>query len=186
LQRFFRLTLRGAAQGPPLAGVVAGAVHPAGVLFATALLLALFARRGAHPREIEDAGIRTRDVLLVHGGAFAIFGLFYGGLLAVLVGNGHLDLSGLRGAIPALPWIALFVAAELGIDLARLRSVTAADLTRRVDAGNRRFVLFWFVGFFGVFATILLGKPLVIFALFAGLKLLFELGAAFRLSPAGR
>lgn len=197
MHRFLRLALRGAAQGPPVAGVLAGAVHPAGglllywvesvlLLFATALLLALFARRGAPPREIAEAGIRTRDVLLVHGGAFAIFGLFYAGLLAVLVGNGHVDAAGLRSALPALPWIALLVAAELAIDLARLRSATAADLARRVDAGTRRFVLFWFVGFFGVFATILLGKPLVIFALFAGLKLLFELGAALRVSPSSR
>lgn len=189
MRRLLSLALRGTAQGPPVAGVLAGATNPAGglllywaesvlLLLGTALLLALFARRGGSPKEIQAAGIRTRDVLLVHGGAFAVFGLFFGLFLVILVGKGHVDAAGLRGALGTLPWIALFVGAELAVDLFRLPSATAADLARRVDAGTRRFVLFWFVGFFGVFATILFGQPLAIFVLFAALKLLFELGAA--------
>ncbi len=74
IRRFFQLILRGGAQGVPIAGVVAAGWSPAGglilywvesvlILLATAILLALWARRGAAPAEIERAGIRTRDVL---------------------------------------------------------------------------------------------------------------------------
>ena len=91
----------------------------------------------------------------------------------------------IAASLSGLPWIALLVAAELAVDLIRLPSATAADLTRRVDAGSRRFLLFWLVGFCGLWATIFTGKPLVIFSLFAGVKILFEVAAALeRAKPA--
>ncbi len=187
--RWLRVALRGGAQGAPIAGVFGAGWSPAGglllfwiesvlLLGATAILLALWARRRGTPEEIERAGIRTRDVLVVHGGAFGIFGAFLAGLLFILTGNGRLDADSLLLALAGLPWIALFVGVELAIDLFRLDSTRADDLTRRVDAGTRRLVLFWIVGFVGLLLAMLTGRPLVLFALFAGCKTLFEVGAA--------
>lgn len=188
LHRLFQLLLRGGAQGVPVAGVVAADWSPAGglilywaesvlLLLATAMLLALFARRGAAPAEITRAGIRTRDVLLVHGGAFGIFGCFLAGIVFILTRKGVLTAEGIVAAAAGLPWIALFVGVELAIDLARLRSASAADLSRRVDAGTFRFVLFWLTGFVGVWVMLLSGKPLLLFTLFAAFKIVLEAGA---------
>lgn len=188
IRRFFQLMLRGGAQGVPVAGVVAAEWSPAGglilfwaesvlILFATAILLALWARRGADPAEIARAGIRTRDVLLVHGSAFGIFGIFLAWIVFILTHKGVLTAEGLVAASAGLPWIALFVGVELAIDLARLRSASAADLARRVDAGTLRFVLFWLVGFVGTWVMILSGRPLLLFTLFAASKILLEAGA---------
>lgn len=187
IRRFLQLILRGGAQGVPVAGVVAADWSPAGglilfwaesvlILFATAILLALWARRGADPAEIARAGIRTRDVLLVHGGAFGIFGLFLAGIVFILTRKGVLTAEGIVAASAGLPWIALFVAVELAIDLARLRSASATDLSRRVDAGTLRFVLFWLTGFVGTWVMLLSGKPLLLFTLFAAFKILLEAG----------
>jgi hypothetical protein len=187
-RRFVQLFLRAGAQGVPVAGVVAADWSPAGglllywaesvlLLAATAILLALFARRGADPAEIARAGIRTRDVLLVHGGAFGIFGVFLAGILFIFVDKGFIAPGAIGDAVAGLPWIALFVAVELAVDLARLRTARAADLARRVNAGSRRLLLFWLVGFLGSLAMVLSGKPLLLFALFAGFKILFEIGA---------
>jgi hypothetical protein len=187
-RRLFHLILRGGAQGVPVAGVVAADWSPAGglilfwfesvlLLFATALLLALWARRGADPAEIERAGIRTRDVLLVHGGAFGIFGLFLAGIVFIFTRKGVLSAEGIVAASAGLPWIVLLVGVELAIDLARLRSASAGELSRRVDAGTLRFVLFWLTGFVGTWAMLLSGKPLLLFTLFAASKFLLETGA---------
>lgn len=191
LTRAGRLLSRLAAQTVPAAGVFGLEWSPAAglilywiesvlALAATAWLLALFARGADEARrgEIARAGIRTRDVLLVHGGAFGIFGLFFGLFLVILVGNGHLGSVGLDAVLAGLPWVAGFVGLELAIDLVRRREATAERLARRVDAGNRRFALFWIVGFFGVLGAVLFGKPLLLFGLFAAIKLGFEIGAA--------
>jgi hypothetical protein len=191
-----RLLTRTAAQGTPIAGVVGGSWSPAGglllywvesvlVLGATLWLLARWAKRHGSPGEAANAGIRTRDVALVHGGAFGIFGLFFAGLLLILVMKGHLPAEGLVTVVKGLPWIALFVAVELAIDLVRLPAASSGDLARRVDDGNLRFLLFWAVGFFGTIGAMLFGRPLLIFGVFAALKILLEIGAALeRVKPA--
>jgi hypothetical protein len=187
--RWLRAVLRGGAQGAPIAGVLGAGWSPAGglllywfesvmVLGATALLLALWGRRHGTPEEIERAGIRPSDVLLVHGGAFGIFGAFLAGFLLILITNGRLEVAPLGRSFAGLPWIALFVGVELAADLWRLDSTRADDLSRRVDAGSRRLALFWLVGFVGLLLAMLTGRPLALFALFAGLKAVFELGSA--------
>ena len=203
LSRLGRLLFRAGAQSVPAAGVFGLSWHPAGGLLlywvesvlalgATALLLTLFARRaraperGADRAAIASEGIATRDVLLVHGGAFGVFGLFFAGFLTILIGHGHVPGTGLLEAAAGVPIVAALVALELGIDLARFRRISAPDLALRVNAGNRRFVLFWIVGFVGVGATMLFGKPLLLFAVFAGVKLLFEVGAALERARAAR
>ena len=127
MRRFFKLSLRAGAQGVPIAGVAAAGWSPAGglilywaesvlLLGATAILLALWARRGADPAEIARAGLRTRDVLLVHGGAFGIFGLFLAGILFILTDKGMVAPGTLADALTGLPWVALFVGVELAVD----------------------------------------------------------------------
>ena len=197
IRRLQQLFLRAGAQGVPIAGVAAAGWSPAAglilywaesvlLLGATALLLTLFARRGADPAEIARAGIRTRDVLLVHGGRLGIFGLFLGAILFMLVDKGMVARGGIGEAFAGLPWVALFVGVELVIDLVRLRRTTAADLARRVDAGTNRFMLFWLVGFVGGLALVFSGKPLVLFTVFAAFKLLFEVGAVLRRATTAR
>lgn len=197
IRRFFQVILRGGAQGVPVAGVVAADWSPAGglilywvesvlLLFATALLLALWARRGADPAEIARAGIRTRDVLLVHGGAFGIFGIFLAWIVFILTHKGVLTAEGVLAAAAGLPWIALLVGVELAIDLARLRRASAAELARRVDAGTRRFMLFWLTGFVGIWVMILSGKPLLLFTLFAAFKIVLETGALLARGKSGK
>ena len=196
IRRLQQLFLRAGAQAVPIAGVATSAWSPvAGLILywiesvlllgATALLLTVWARRGADPAEIQRAGIRTRDVLLIHGGAFAIFGAFLTAMLFMLADQGLLAADVVGDALAGLPWLALFVGVELAIDLARLRSATSADLARRVDAGTNRFMLFWLVGFVGMLALGFSGKLTVLFATFAVFKVLFEVGAVVqRLSTA--
>ena len=85
--RIGRLLTRTAAQGTPIAGVLGETWSPAGglilywvesvlVLGATLWLLARWTKRHGSPAEAAAAGIRAREVALVHGGAFGIFGLF--------------------------------------------------------------------------------------------------------------
>ena len=156
LRRFFKLSLRAGAQGVPIAGVAAAGWSPAGglilywaesvlLLGATAILLALWARRGADPAEIARAGIRTRDVLLVHGGAFGIFGLFLAGILFILTDKGMVAPGTLVDALAGLPWVALFVGVELAVDLARLRAASAAS-AGATDRTAREAVVFRAVG----------------------------------------
>ncbi|MEO8198463.1 MAG: DUF6498-containing protein [Thermoanaerobaculia bacterium] len=191
VRRFQQLLLRSGVQSVPIAGVAAADWSPATglilywsesvlLLGATALLLALFARRGADPAEIRRAGIRTREVLVIHGGAFGIFGLFLAAMLFMLADKGFVGPGVIGETLAGLPWIALFIAVELAIDLVRLRSASAADLARRVDAGTNRFMLFWLVGFVGGLALVFSGRPMVLFTLFAVFKLLFEVGAVLR------
>lgn len=189
-RRFFQVILRGGAQGVPVAGIVAAGWSPAGglilywvesvlILLATAILLELWARRGASPKEIERAGIRTRDVLTVHGGAFGIFGLFLAAILFIFTNKGYLTVEGILAASAGLPWIAAIVGVEFAIDLARLRGASAADLARRVDAGTRRFLLFWLTGFVGGWVMVFSGRPLLLFSIFAAFKIVVEAGALF-------
>ncbi len=203
VSRVGRVLFRTGAQSVPAAGVFGLSWHPAGglmlywvesvlALAATALLLALYARRaraperGADREAIVREGIATRDVLLVHGGAFGVFGLFFAAFLAILIGNGHVGSAGLAASLAGIPVVAALVALELGIDLARFPRLGATDLAARVNAGNRRFVLFWIVGFFGLGAAMLTGKPLLLFGVFAAVKLLFEVGSVLARATAKR
>jgi len=199
--RSAQLVLRLGSQAVPAAGVFGLSWPAAGGLMlywfesvlalgATLLLLALFARRARAPErgkdreEIATRGLKTRDVLIFQGGAFGMFGLFFGGLMVIFVGNGYVESSGLREALAGVPLLAGIIALALAIDLVRLRRLTAADLAARVEAGNRRFMLFWLVGFFGTLAAAFLNKPLLVFGVFAGVKALFEIGAVLqRVSP---
>ena len=137
----------GGAQGVPIAGVAAAGWSPAGglillwaesvlLLGATAILLALWARRGADPAEIARAGIRTRDVLLMHGGAFGIFGLFLAG--DPLHPHRQGDRRRRRELVAAsagLPWIALFVGCRARD---RLRPAARGERRRPRAPGRRR------------------------------------------------
>ncbi|MEO8277570.1 MAG: DUF6498-containing protein [Thermoanaerobaculia bacterium] len=196
LSRVTRLLLRLAAQGAPLAGVFGEGWSPAGGLMlywaesallfgSTMLLLELWIRRTRPPLSaLQAAGIRPRDVAIGNGAMFAIFGLLFTGFLIILVANGFVELQALLAAAAGLPWVLGIVLLELLVDLARSGSATTADFVRRVDAGSRRVALFWFVGFFGILAAAFTGRPLVLFALFAALKILFEIGGAIeRLQP---
>lgn len=200
ITRASRFVLNMAAQAVPAAGVFRLSWPPAGAMVlywiesvlalgGLVLLLWMFARRARLQNraddlaEIKSRQIVTRDVLLLQGGAFAFWAVFYGAFLFILIANGFIDRSAFEPALRGAPVLGVLAVLMLLIDLVRFRGMTAADLELRVSAGNRRFAVFFFVGFIGFFAAVMLNRPLLLFAVFAVIKTLFEIGSFFDRRP---
>jgi hypothetical protein len=123
---------------------------------------------------LNQAQIKPGDVFGFHVGSLIAFAAFLGGVLLILVGNGHVE---------PLRWpeirdgaLAMLVIVSLGFlfDLWRFDSYSAADLRTRVDACLVRWGLFWMLGFFGTLIMALSGRPLWFLGLFSVLKITFE------------
>ena len=169
----------------PLGGLFGLDWHPAVALvvywlesvllvLGTAGLCALMARR-TRDSEVDKAGIRPRDVLLFHLGSLFVFGGFLGGVLVILIGNGHvdgpIDVAQLREG--ALAMLAVVVAGVL-IDLWRFDDFTVDDIRARVDGCLARWGLFWMLGFFGTILMAVSGRPAMFLGFFGVLKVMFE------------
>jgi hypothetical protein len=121
-----------------------------------------------------QARIKPGDVFGFHVGSLFAFALFLGGVLLILVMNGHIEplrWSELRDGAAAM---AIIVAVGFLFDLWRFDSYSAADLRRRVDACLSRWVLFWMLGFFGTIIMAVSGRPLWFLGFFAVLKVTYE------------
>lgn len=199
--RAARFVLQVGAQAVPAAGVWRWSWPAAGglalywiesvlALAATALLTALFARRARRGqraeglREIETRRIGLRQVVALQGGAYAFWAVFFGAFFFILARNGRSESQELGRALAGVPVLAGVAALLLLVDLLRFRRLTAEELELRVGAGYRRFGLFAFVGLFGFFGAVLLNRTAVLFAVFAVLKTLFEIGSFFDRTPA--
>ncbi len=125
---------------------------------------------------------KWRDVAIVHGGAYAVFGGFLAGF--ILVASENHGISFVAADFKAgLPLMALCVAVGLGVDLADLKQRGPALVSDRVEDGNGRFAVFWLVGFFGTLGAVISGRPGALFAVFAGAKTLFEVGRLLASAP---
>ena len=136
------------------------------------------AARDARLADLERAKVRPRDIALVHGAGFLIFGGFFAGILLILSQNHGVPLPSaaeLRQGLPPLAGLALF---GFLLDLPGLGRRPASFVAARVNAGTSRWGILWGVGFFGTILMVVTGRPLAIFLVFAALKTLFEVGAA--------
>ena len=121
-----------------------------------------------------QAHIKPGDVAGFHVGSLLAFAVFLGGVLLILVGNGHVEplrWSELREGAAAMVAI---VAIGFLFDLWRFDSYSAADLRRRVDACLTRWTLFWILGFFGTIIMAVSGRPLWFLGFFSVLKVIYE------------
>jgi hypothetical protein len=168
----------------PIGGIFGGDWHPATAVavywvesvllaLATAWLCVLMQRR-VPPPEVRSAGIVPGDVLLFQLGSFSVFGAFLGGVLLIMVHNGHippLRWGEIRQGVQAMVAVVGFA---FLLDLWRSSRLTVQDVAGRVNEGLARWFLFWVLGFFGTWAMMASGRPEWFFGLFAGLKVTFE------------
>lgn len=175
--RLLDLVTTGARQALPLNGILGGTWRPVTAIavywleslvlvLTTALLCWLMQRR-----------TWARDVLLVHVPSLAIFGVFIGVMLNLLIQNGHtpsFDLDEFRSAASAM----LIVLGVSGaIDLAMWRSMDVSTVAGRVESCLGRWALLWILSFFGVMVPLFTGRPVLFLTTFAVLKTLWEGGA---------
>ncbi len=125
--------------------------------------------------DIDRANLSPLPVLLFHGGSLIAFGLLAGLVMLILVQNGHitepLEWREVRDGAVAMTTL---VAAGLLMDLWRFHTLPLAAVESRVNSCLARWVLFWMLGFFGIWIIILTGRAMWFFALFSGTKLVFE------------
>jgi hypothetical protein len=180
----------------PVGGVFGREWHPATAIavywlesvllvLGTVWLCSLMQRRTA-PKSVHDAkpadyGVRTpgkgidpKEVMSFHLGSILIFGLFIGGILVMLVGNGQIEPLRWDEIREGAEAMALVIAIGIALDLWRFDRFTEADVRRRVDACMVRWGLFWMMGFFGTILMGFTGRPTIFFGFFMGLKVTFE------------
>lgn len=112
----------------------------------------------AEARTHAAAGVNPGDVLLFHGASMAIFGLFFAGIVVMLTLNGRIapvDWAELRDAASGMA-----VVMALGF---------AFDYVVLPDP------LMWLLGFGGLIAMLLTGRPQIFFQVFAVLKVTWEI-----------
>jgi hypothetical protein len=131
---------------------------------------ALKAERGA----FNQARIKPGDVFAFHVVGLLGFGFAIGGVILMLVKNGHVEpvrWSELRDGA-----LAMMVIVSVGFlfDLWRFDGYDAADLKRRVDACLARWKLFWVLGFFGALIIWISGRPIWFLGFFSVLKVTYE------------
>lgn len=131
-------------------------------------------RLGQERRELKDAHVAPGGLLAFHLGSLGVFAGFLGGVIVILVGNGHIPPPRWAELSDAAQAIAVIVMIDVAIDLFRFDSLTVAALGQRVDACLTRWSLFWLVGFFGTILMAVTGRPTMIFGFFAVLKVVFE------------
>jgi|CXWL01.1.fsa_nt_gi hypothetical protein len=125
--------------------------------------------------ELQAANIRARDVALVHGAGFLIFGVFFSAVLLIASRNHGLAPPSLDDLRLGVPLMVALAALGFLLDAQGLSDRPASFVAARVDATNARFGILWVVAFFGTFLIVVTEKPTAIFLVFAVLKGLHEL-----------
>lgn len=121
------------------------------------------------------AGVNPGDVLLFHGASMAIFGLFFAGIVVMLTLNGRIapvDWAELRDATSGM---AVVMALGFAFDYVVMPDPPLAVVQARVNACLGRWALMWLLGFGGLIAMLLTGRPQIFFQVFAVLKVTWEI-----------
>jgi hypothetical protein len=129
---------------------------------------------GAEQRLARDAGIEPRAVLLFHGAGLAIFGVFLGAILLILISKKHLppfDWEEFRDGADALM---LVIAAGFALEMLTFRTMDVAAVQSRVNACLGRWALLWLLGFVGTMLLVFTGRPGAFIGWFAILKATWE------------
>lgn len=120
------------------------------------------------------AGVTPGDVLLFHGASMAFFGVFFAGLLVMLTLNGRIapvDWTELRDAAGGM---AAVLVLGFALDSVMMPDPPVTVVAARVNACLGRWALMWLLGFGGLAAMMLTGRPQIFFQVFAGLKATWE------------
>ena len=125
-------------------------------------------------RELRKAAIEPGDVLLFYLGSLFVFAGFLGGVITIMIGNGHLESMRWHELSDGAQAMALVVAIGLAIDLWRFEHFTVAAVAARVNDCLVRWSLFWLLGFVGTILIAVTGRPMIFFGFFAALKIIFE------------
>lgn len=139
---------------------------------------AALAARDARIRDLERAHVRPQDILLFHGGSFVVFGLFFAGILFILSHGHDVVLPSIPDLRQGAPPLVGFAVLGFLFDLRGLGRRPASFVAARVETLTARWAMLWAVGFFGTFIMVFAGRPDAIFLVFAGLKMLYEIGVA--------
>jgi hypothetical protein len=178
--RFLVFGVRMAQQAVPAGGVYfAGWATASGLALYWAdsmlLLLASLVLLWRAPRGGEPKLPPAREVLAFQGGAFLMFAGFFGGFLFIAHQNLGMPFD-MGDVMAGLPFVAGCAAVGLAIDLIELRHAGRPLVLARINAGMGRFAVFWMVGFFGSIGVAMTNRMGLFFGIFAGAKILFELG----------
>lgn len=120
------------------------------------------------------AGVAPGDVLLFHGASMAFFGVFFAAILVMLTLNGRIapvDWTELQYAAGGMATILVL---GFAFDSVTMPDPPVAVVAARVNACLGRWALMWLLGFGGLAAMMLTGRPQVFFQVFAGLKTTWE------------
>lgn len=167
-------------QAVPAGGVLSGWSPATGLVLywaeAVVGLLLTLAMIKLHEASVHEAGnIRARDVALVHGSGFLIFGVFFFAVLFIASKNHGLTPPSLDDLLLGIPCMVALAVFGFLLDVQGLRDRPASFVAARVDAMNARFGILWLVAFLGTFLMVVTEKPTAIFLVFAAAKGLHEL-----------
>lgn len=128
----------------------------------------------AEARAGAAAGVKPADVLLFHGASMAFFGVFFAGILAMLTLNGRIEPIDWLELRDAAGGMAVIVVLGVAFDYVMMPAPPVAVVAARVNACLGRWALLWLLGFGGLIAMMLTGRPQLFFQVFAGLKATWE------------
>lgn len=131
----------------------------------------------AEARTLAAAGVIPRDVLLFHGASMALFGAFFAGILAILILNGRIEPVDWTELQYAASGMAAVLGLGFAFDYLMMPAPPVAVVSARVNACLGRWALMWLLGFGGLAAMMLTGRPQIFFQVFAVLKVTWEVWA---------
>jgi hypothetical protein len=122
----------------------------------------------------KKAGIDPGAVMAFHVGSLAVFGGFLGGILLILIANGHLppfEWGEFRDGADAMM---LVIALGFALEMLTFRAMNVTAVQSRVNACMGRWALLWLLGFVGTFLLAFTGRPGAFLGWFAILKAVWE------------
>lgn len=128
----------------------------------------------AERRVANGAGVKAGDVLMVHLSSVAIFGVFMGVMVTLVITNGNpapFDATEFQTAVYSM---LLVLGAGWAIDVAMSPAMSVAAVADRVEGCMGRWGLLWTLCFFGTILPIFIGRPQLFLEMFAVLKVVSE------------
>jgi hypothetical protein len=128
----------------------------------------------AERQAANQAGIKPADVLMFNLFSLAVFGVFIGIMLVMLIQKGYVapfNMEEFRGAADGM---LLVLGLGGAIDLVLSPSMSVAAVQGRVNSCLGRWALLWMLCFFGTILLVFTGRPGVFLGMFAVLKAVWE------------